>query len=273
LKNKKFWRVTLALSLAVIMAVSILAPALAATGDRYANSVTVYYVKKTGGEVFLVRETHPTDRKILNWFALDEVIRGKARTPGVLRPFNPDTWVKSIVTVQGRATVDFTAEIFRDDVPWSVREMALQALVNTLTEFPEIKQVRFTVNGVQYPWLYRYRVRDLSAVRDGTPEEKPVKPSLSVDVRDWQWIGSTLTIRGETRGFAGLVLVELKDYHGAPVARGRAWVGEGGTGEFSVRLTYQTPRDWAGTLTETTWNAGDWSKGPSLEVPVLFSRR
>ncbi|MDI6710188.1 MAG: GerMN domain-containing protein [Bacillota bacterium] len=270
MKNKRFLRVTLALTLALLLAVSVVAPALAATDGREANSLTVYYVKKAANEVYLVRETHPTNHRILGWFALDEVIHGKARTPGVLHPFNPDTWVKSIVTVQGRTTVDFTAKILRDDVPWSVRQLAVQALVNTLTEFPETKQVRFTVNGVQYPWLYQYRTRDLSQVRGG--EQGPVEPSISVNVHDWQWIGSPLAVRGKTGNFSGLVLVELKDYDGDLVARGWAWVGEGANG-FSTRLTYETPQDWVGSLTVTTWNAGDSSKGPGLEVPVLFSRR
>lgn len=269
MRNKKALRITIALTLALLMALSVTAPAFAAVERQASNSLTVYYVAKDGKDLCLVRENHPTNHRIVNWFALNEVLRGQAQTPGVLKPFNPNTWVKSIVTVQGRTTVDFTAKIFRNDVSWSVRQLALQGLVNTLTELPGIKQVRFTVNGTQYDDLYRYRTRDLSQVRDGG--QVTVKPSIKLNIGEWKWISSPLAVKGRTDNFSGLVLVELKDYSGRSLSRNWAWVDEGANG-FNVRLTYNTPKDWVGSLTLQSWNASDWSKGPSLDVPVLFSR-
>jgi len=230
------------------------------------NYLTVYYVAMRAGQPYLVREVHPTTRKVLDWFAVDEVIHGQPRTSGVERVFNQEVWVNSIVTVQGRTTVDFTDYPFRTGVSWEVRELALQGIVNTLTEFPQIQRVRFTVKGSPY-FGTSYWERDLSRVR--TVKQGPALEITNLE--PWDWIRPPLVLRGKVLDFTGLVRVSLHTTDGTRLAEGYAWMDEGKT-NFQVRINYQTPKSWTGTVRVRTFDARTWEAGPSLDVPVLFAR-
>ncbi|MEG3070925.1 MAG: GerMN domain-containing protein [Candidatus Syntrophopropionicum ammoniitolerans] len=57
------------------------------------------------------------------------------------------TKVNSIDIEDGLATVDFSQEVLHANVGASGEALGIQSIVNTLTEFPEIKKVSFTVEG------------------------------------------------------------------------------------------------------------------------------
>jgi len=239
-------------------------------GSAAQQYLTVYYVRVKDGEAYLVREVHPTTHKILTWFAVDELINGQPRTPGAFKVLNPDTWVRSIVIADGRATVDFAAPIFKGNLPWELRELGLQSIVNTLTEFQEIREVRFTVSGARYSWLYSYRQRDLSRVREDGGRGPAIWPT---NIRKWQWVSSPLVVKGQVRDFTGLVRARLLNYEGKVIGEGYAWIDEdtGPSGAFCVRLAFSTPENPVGTLRIDTWNAANWETGPGYSVPVLYA--
>jgi spore germination protein GerM len=80
--------------------------------------------------------------------ALEELIAGPEPGSKLERPLPQGVRVSSLkVDDTGLATVDFSREILDLNVGARLESLAVKAIVNTLTEFPEIDRVQILVGG------------------------------------------------------------------------------------------------------------------------------
>ena len=111
--------------------------------------VVVYYpiyLDKKGD--FLVKEVHkvPED-KDKEKAALEELIVGDPKKEKAYTVIPRNTSILSLKINNGLATVDLSREIFNDDSGAIGEALGISSMVNTLTEFTNIKKVKFKVEG------------------------------------------------------------------------------------------------------------------------------
>ena len=236
-------------------------------------NLTVYYVKLTDNDTYLVREVHqvPQTQDAVK-AALEELINANPVIPGAARVLPQDTKINSINIKDGLATVDFSRDVLRANVGASGEAMGIQSIVNTLTEFPEIKKVSFTVDGKideqTMDWwghvgLYGQPFsRDLSTVYEPaiwvtspTPDQKVVSP---------------VEVTGSARVFEATVNMRLVDDSGIIIAEGFTTATEGapGRGDFKHSLSYSAAPPGKGTI-EVFWTSPkDGEILDKVSVPV-----
>jgi hypothetical protein len=116
--------------------------------EQKTREVVVYYLAESGGRMNLVRERHTVgDTPRIATRALDELIHGTPAGPANFSPYPRSTQIRSVTISDRIATVDFSAEVLEANVGAEVESIGIQAAVWTLTEFPTIEKVRFTVEG------------------------------------------------------------------------------------------------------------------------------
>lgn len=113
------------------------------------TTVTVYYVVAGAKSMYLAPERHEIDKTpAIAKAALDELLRGETQDDDHTVPFAEPAAVNSVVINDKVATVDWNADVLlHSPVGADVENLAIQSIVYTLTEFPTIAKVRFTVEG------------------------------------------------------------------------------------------------------------------------------
>jgi germination protein M len=113
--------------------------------------VTIYFANYSDNQESLVPETREIP-KDANFYksVIEELIKGPSSKE--LYPTIPsNTKVNSVTIKEGLATVDFSKEIITnvEQIPHSsvTENLAIYSIVNTLTNFEEIKKVKITVEG------------------------------------------------------------------------------------------------------------------------------
>ncbi|MHB0977739.1 MAG: GerMN domain-containing protein [Candidatus Aquicultorales bacterium] len=105
--------------------------------------VKVYY--PVGGE--MVAETHVVEKSAnMPKAALDELFKLKPDNKSVT-PILPGAKVIDVKIVNGEAVVNFDKKVLDFKANKEEQTLAVAAIINTLAEFQEIKQVRFEVEG------------------------------------------------------------------------------------------------------------------------------
>ncbi|MCX5779767.1 MAG: GerMN domain-containing protein [Firmicutes bacterium] len=236
--------------------------------------LVVYYVKNSDIDLYLVREVHQVDKSAeVAQAALNELIKGTPITSGAYRILPADTKILGIKIDQGLATVDFSAEVLKANVGASGEALGITSIVNTLTEFPTVQKVSFTVDGSvakgQDWWghigLYEQPFkRDLSKVYE--PVIWVTTPSAN------QIITSPVKISGSARVFEATVSFRLKTSNGSVIAQGFANASEGapGRGDFQADLAFQPTAAGQGQL-EVFWaSPKDGSDLDKVIIPVAW---
>lgn len=111
--------------------------------------VTVYYVKSTATESYLVpvRQRIPVDVEPMRG-SLDALIRGPSPESGLERTIPQGTKVRSLEVKDDLAIIDFSQELITNFVGGSWNEALLVgSIVNTLTEFPGITRCQILIEG------------------------------------------------------------------------------------------------------------------------------
>ncbi len=236
--------------------------------------VAVYYLKTTQTEMYLVREVHQVDKDVeVAKAALNELISGTPVTTGAARVMPADTKILGINIAQGLATVDFSAEVLKANVGSSGEALGIASIVNTLTEFPTIQKVAFTVDGSKekgMDWwghvgLYEQPFqRDLSNV---------LEPAIWVTspARD-QIITSPVKIAGNARVFEATVSYRLRDSSGTVIAQGHTMAAEGapGRGDYNAELVFTTNGPGRGQIEVYEASAKDGSDTNKVIIPVQW---
>ncbi|MDD4334481.1 MAG: Gmad2 immunoglobulin-like domain-containing protein [Desulfotomaculaceae bacterium] len=239
-------------------------------------NLAVYYVKTTANDAYLVREIHqvsptPDAHRV----ALEELINTHPVIPGAARVLPAATKVNSIsISIKdGLATVDFSKEVLNANVGAAGEALGIQSIVNTLTEFPEIKKVSFMVEGKTdqaMDWwghvgLYQQPFsRDLSNVYE---------PSIWVNSpQSGQKVSSPLEVSGSARVFEATVNIRLVDDTGKVIAESFTTASEGapGRGEFKHALDFNAASPGQGEL-EVFWaSPKDGKELDKVAIPVKW---
>jgi spore germination protein GerM len=114
---------------------------------RY-RQVNVYYLTEKDGRLLLIREVHDvvaTPR--IATAAMEELVHGSPHRPDHTSPFPRAAQILSVTISEGVATVDWSAAVLEAQVGADAETLGIQSAVWTLTEFPTIGRVRFTVEG------------------------------------------------------------------------------------------------------------------------------
>lgn len=236
--------------------------------------VAVYYLKTTQTEAYLIREVHQVDKTAeVAKAALNELISGTPTTAGASRVMPTGTKILGINITEGLATVDFSAEVLRANVGSSGEALGIASIVNTLTEFPTIQKVAFTVDGSAdkgMDWwghvgLYEQPFqRDLSSV---------LEPAIWVTSpqRD-QVISSPVKISGNARVFEASVSYRLRDNSGTIIAQGHTMAAEGapGRGDFNADLVFTAHGPGQGQIEVFEASAKDGSDTNKVVIPVQW---
>lgn len=112
------------------------------------REVKIYYLAGSEGALRLVPETHSvlsTPRVATS--ALEELVHGTPQHVDHSESFPRTSRILSVTISGGVATVDWSQEVLGATVPADEEALGIQSVVWTLTEFPNIHSVRFTVEG------------------------------------------------------------------------------------------------------------------------------
>jgi germination protein M len=208
------------------------------------TTVAVYYLKYTDTDAYLVREEHSIRTAgDVKQAAVEELVKGSPTTKGAGRVLPAETKVNSVKVVNGLATVDFNEAVLKASVGSDGEGLGIASIVNTLTEFPGVDKVSFTVNG-----QLTERVKDWWG-HVGLSEQ-PFKRNLDdvwepsiwlTSPRSGATIASPVTISGSARVFEAAVSLRIVDKNNKVLAKGSTMASEGapGRGDFKTSLAFQ----------------------------------
>lgn len=236
--------------------------------------IAVYYLKSTATEIYLIREVHQVEETTeVAQAALNELINGDPITPDAYRVLPEDTEILGITIVNGLATVDFSPEVLRANVGASGEGLGIASIVNTLTEFPTIQEVSFTVNGEvekAMDWWGHVGLYEQPFQRDLSVVYEPIIWVTS-PVKD-QVIMDPVKISGNARVFEATVSFRLRDADGNVLAEGFATAAEGapGRGDFDGELDFTTNGPGQGQLEVFEVSMKDGSDLNKVSIPVQW---
>ena len=108
----------------------------------------VYRVQKNGEEILIPEKVrYAAGKKSREEGALDALIHTDPVSKQLMNLFPPGTDVRSVKVEGDTATVDFNQNFASQGQGSFTERMMVNAVVCTLTEFPEIKKVKFLVEG------------------------------------------------------------------------------------------------------------------------------
>lgn len=235
-------------------------------------SVAVYYLKITDNDEYLVREVHQVEKTTeVATAALNELINGTPVTPGASRVLPSDTKILGIKINQGLAVVDFSADVLKANVGANGEALGIASIVDTLTEFPSIQKVSFTVDGrvdKAMDWWGHVGLSGQPFSRDLSNVDEPAIWVTSPATG--QVITSPVEISGSARVFEATVSYRLKDDQGNVLAEGHTNAAKGAPdrGDFKGQLTFKTSGPGKGQLEVFEVSMKDGSDQNKVIIPV-----
>jgi len=236
--------------------------------------LAIYYVKITGSDAHLVREIHSVPYSDDGpGSAIKELIGGEPKTPGAERVLPADTRLLGISINESLAIVDFSSEVLKAGVGSTGEALGIQSIVNTLTEFPQIREVSFRMEG-------RSDGRAMDWWGHVGLYGQPFKRNLEKVHQPAIWVthpvagqvsGVPLLIKGSARIPGGRVKAHLLDENGKKIAEGTAASPTTpGRGDFEINITYTPPGKGKGTL-EVFWNSsGKEPPRDTVKIPIQW---
>ena len=188
--------------------------------------VTIYYLVDSGGRLWLAPERHRIRRTpAIAEAALEELIHGRAQDPDHTTPLPSSTRILGIRVTEGTATVDWSAEVLAASTGAVGEGLGIQSVVWTLTEFPTIKRVAFTVEGKSSgqasngrgveDWWGHVGLYDQPFTRQAAAET--LEPITIWSPVDGQEVGTTLTVEGDASTVGGSITLRLSSPDGRTV--------------------------------------------------------
>jgi hypothetical protein len=141
-KIKRFFIISVILMLTVFFLISL---------TSCTQSITLYFAVYTDTDAYLVKEIReiPVSKELYK-SVLEELIKGP-QSEELFPTIPSNVKVNSVEISDSTATVDFSKEIITnfEEIPHSstTEVLAIFSIVNTLTEFEEIKKVKITIEG------------------------------------------------------------------------------------------------------------------------------
>lgn len=245
--------------------------------DESQLQVALYWMKDNGQEMYLVREVHCVDKTDqVARAAMEELIKGRIQAQDAMRPIPEDTEILGIHIENGNAVIDFSEEVLDMNVGAEGEALGIQAIVNTLTEFPTIDTVEFSVEGSKdkaADWWGHVGIggaafqRDLSSVYE---------PAIWVDSpQEGQVVGDSIRVTGSMMVFENNAGYSLKDAAGKVLAEGTFM---GNTDPYGVRNGFDfTIRpdqsdEKTGVLSIYGFSGKDGSPTDTVEIPLRLGQ-
>lgn len=239
--------------------------------------VVVYYVKMDEKNTWMVKEAHEvTKTTAVARAALEELVSGEPRTKGAFRVLPAGTRVLGVtVDRDGLCTVDFSREVLNANVGAEGEAFGIKTIVNTLTEFPTIKKVQFTVEGKiderARDWWGHVGLYDQPFSRDLT---WVLEPAIWVtDPKPGAQVTSPVTVRGDACVFEATVSIRVVTEDGTKLAETHTNAAEGapGRGPFSASVKFTPPPSGTRGFVEVYWaSPKDGSEQDLVRIPVVF---
>jgi germination protein M len=141
--------------LVLLVAVALAGCSSNAAPDRPAASaspkppleVSAWFLADRGGQVWLAQERRTVpDGDGVPQAIVEQVLAGPT-VQGLSTPFPAGTRVQSVTLDGTEATVDWNADVLRANAGAETEAYGIQSIVYSLTDLPEIRSVRFTVEG------------------------------------------------------------------------------------------------------------------------------
>jgi hypothetical protein len=242
--------------------------------------VTVYYLHPAAGTRYLAPEQHEvpfaSSATGVATSAVTELLSGTPRSLDTARPFPPETRLLGLGLNGGTATVNLSREALGGA---SGDGYAVQALVWTATQVPQIKRVVVEVEGRSDGFLDGQPLARLLGVGTGGRElvrdrAARVAPILLAEPASGDAVeGDRVVVRGQARVAGGMVGLRLRDPSGQVVSQGYAALPSGAPGwpTFSGALTFlppSTPQLWTVEAFETSPTDGSVTYSVSVAVWV-----
>lgn len=135
----------------IISIISMLTIFLMISLTSCTRSVSLYFAEYTDTDAYLTEEIREIQvSKELYKNVVEELIKGP-QSDQLYRTIPSNVKVNSVKISEGTATVDFSKEIITNfqEIPHSstTEVLAIFSIVNTLTEFEEIKKVKIIIEG------------------------------------------------------------------------------------------------------------------------------
>ncbi len=112
------------------------------------HTVTVYRLPADGTEkLYAEKVTVEGDSNEQPLLALEALINTKPQDEKLVNAFPQGLKIRSLTVDKGVAVVDLSKEIYNIEAGSYTEMMLTQAMTNTLTEFPNIKEVTFLIEG------------------------------------------------------------------------------------------------------------------------------
>lgn len=112
------------------------------------HTVTVYRLPADGTEkLYAEKVTVEGDSNEQPLLALEALINTKPQDEKMVNAFPQGLKILSLTVDKGVAVVDLSKEIYNIEAGSYTEMMLTQAMTNTLTEFPNIKEVNFLIEG------------------------------------------------------------------------------------------------------------------------------
>jgi hypothetical protein len=236
--------------------------------------VVVYYLKSGTQDIYLVREVHtlPKSEGIAR-AALNELISGTPTTADAYRVLPAGTKILGIKIENGLATVDFSKEVLSANVGAEGEGLGIDSIVNTLTEFPTIQKVAFTVEGSAENGMEWWGHVGLYEQPFSRHLAKVWEPAIWVTSPvDGDKVTSPIKLHGSASVFEGTVNYRLTDDAGKVLAEGftTALMDEFYRGDFDASIPFEPTASGQGQLEVFTQSAMDGSEIDKVIIPVTW---
>jgi hypothetical protein len=235
-------------------------------------SLEVWFSRDDG--LVAVRRTHqPTPR--VATAAIDALLAGPTSAEqdnGLVSAVPSGTRLLGITIRNGVATVDLTSEFQSGGGSLSM-QTRLGQVVYTLTQFPTVQKVRFSLDGTPVNVFSSEGIVLDHPV--GRADYANLLPAIEVSKpAGGANVTSPVTVAGTANVFEANVTVEILDAAGKVVGKTftTATCGTGCRGTYSVSVTYKVDRQQRGTIVVHDDDAAGTGKPPhSVRVPVTLS--
>lgn len=178
----------------------------------------------------------------------------------------------TLTVEKGTATVDLSKE-FGSGGGSASMQMRVAQVVYTLTRFPDVRRVRFLLEGEPVEalggeGLVLLEPQTRADYEDQTPSILVDTPAAGATVR------TPLRIRGTANTFEAEFQLQVTDPNGRIVATKQvmATSGSGTRGTFDVTVPFTVPRDGIGEIVVWEVSAKDGSRIHIVETPVRMAR-
>ena len=121
---------------------------------EHAMNIKVYYPDDSGMKLVEVEREILVDDSIDKYAAAVETLMEEPDEENLTRIFPSNARIRSVTVKDGLATVDFDGSILKGFVGGSTgEEFLIGSIVDTLTNFPEVKRVKFLIDGKEIETL------------------------------------------------------------------------------------------------------------------------